>query len=56
MLRTKFKIRNFEDWIKNWIELEKKLRVFKSFNTNNEVKIITYVGKDFFEIEIIINE
>ena len=56
MLKTRFRVHSFEEWIRAWIDFEEKLGIFKSFDDRNQVKLNNYVGEDFYEIEIIINK
>ncbi len=53
MLNTEFKIKKLEDWIITIIDFDQKLKEFDK-RQNMTSKMIIYVGKVHFTIEIII--
>ena len=55
MLNTEFKIKKLEDWITMMIELDKKLKEFDKRQNMNS-KMISYVGAEYFTVEIIIKD
>ena len=55
MLNTEFKIKRLEDWITTMIDFDLKLKEFDKRQSMNS-EMISYVGKDYFTIEIIIKD
>ena len=56
MLRTRFRIHDFDEFMDTWSGFNDKLTVFKQFDVNNIVEINTFIGDKYFEIEIVINK
>ena len=54
MLKTKFIVKDLEEWLYMLMDFEYKLKNFLDINTQHDYSITTYIGKDEFIIEIII--
>ena len=51
MLKTNYRIKKFEDWIKTSIDFEKKLKNFKKIS-NCDSKLTMFVSKEYYVVQI----
>tara|TARA_R100000656_G_scaffold118753_1_gene92480 strand:+ start:601 stop:774 length:174 start_codon:yes stop_codon:yes gene_type:complete len=56
MLKTKFVIKDFGEWMYTYKNFNKKLLTFNDMHIDHVVKIKPYIGEEDFVIEIIINK
>ena len=56
MLKTRFIIHEFENWLSTFLDFEKKIEVLGELSLDSIVEINNYVDEYDFVIEIIINK
>ena len=56
MLKTRFIIHEFEEWIFTYLDFEEKIEIFEDMNLASVVTINNYIDKHDFVIEIVINQ
>lgn len=56
MLKTRFIIHEFEEWIFTYLDFEEKIEIFEDMNLASVVTINNYIDDHDFVIEIVINQ
>jgi len=56
MLKTRFIIHEFEEWIYTFLDFQEKIEIFKDMNLASIVTINNYIDESDFIIEIVINQ
>ena len=56
MLKTRFIIHEFEEWVFTYMDFEEKLEIFQDMNLASMVTINNYIDEHDFVIEIVINK
>jgi hypothetical protein len=56
MLKTRFIIHEFEEWIFTYLDFEEKIEIFEDMNLASIVTINNYIDDHDFVIEIVINQ
>jgi len=56
MLKTRFIIHEFEEWIFTYLDFEEKIEIFEDMNLASVVTINNYIDEHDFVIEIVINQ
>tara|TARA_Y100000361_G_C11051306_1_gene285354 strand:+ start:437 stop:619 length:183 start_codon:yes stop_codon:yes gene_type:complete len=56
MLKTRFIIHEFEEWVLTYMDFEEKIEIFQDMNLASLVTINNYIDEHDFVIEIVINK
>ena len=56
MLKTRFIIHEFEEWLYTYLDFEEKIEIFADMNLASIVTINNYIDEHDFVIEIVINQ
>ena len=56
MLKTRFIVHEFEEWLYTYLDFEEKIEIFADMNLASIVTINNYIDEHDFVIEIVINQ